>query len=147
MKRIPATYHEYPVVTKSGEILWLGQNTQLVMDGEKIVGFQSIARDVTQRRQAEEKLRRANEMQQKLLATAATAIFTLDPEGIITGVNEEFPPSHRVRARRGDRKILRYVFYRPSDEACAIRESALEASVFKRQCAVRAKDGRNLRFR
>ncbi len=95
VKRIPATYHEYPVVTKSGEILWLGQNTQLVMDGEKIVGFQSIARDVTQRRQAEEKLRRANEMQQKLLATAATAIFTLDPEGIITGVNEEFLPSHR----------------------------------------------------
>ncbi len=35
-------------------------------------------------------------------------------------------------------------FHRPSDEACAIRESALEASVFKRQCAVRAKDGRIL---
>ncbi len=57
VKRIPTTYYEFPLVSKNGAIFWIGQSTQLMMDGETIVGFQSIARDITDRRRMEMDLR------------------------------------------------------------------------------------------
>ena len=58
---------------------WEGWAAQLVM-----------LHDITEQKLAEERLRHANQEQQRLLSTAATAIFTLDSAGIVTGVNEEF---------------------------------------------------------
>ncbi len=50
LKKIPDTYYEFPFVTKNGEIRWYGQKTQLLMEKDSIVGFQSIARDITDRK-------------------------------------------------------------------------------------------------
>jgi|GEM_PF-875927 len=51
--RSPDTYSEIPILTKQGEIVWLGQNVQIEMDGDLVVGFRSICRDITQRKRAE----------------------------------------------------------------------------------------------
>jgi PAS domain S-box-containing protein len=69
VKKRPDTYHELPIRTKSGEIMWFGQNTQLLMEGDKICGFQSIARDITERKRAEKRLR-DSEKRFRLLAEA-----------------------------------------------------------------------------
>ncbi len=50
----PNTYYEFPVHTKSGDILWLGQNLQLLKRDGDTVGFQAVARDITRGRKAEE---------------------------------------------------------------------------------------------
>jgi PAS domain S-box-containing protein len=50
------TYYEFPVVTTDGQIVWIGQNVQLILDGGQIVGFQAVGRDVTQLKQAQESL-------------------------------------------------------------------------------------------
>jgi PAS domain S-box-containing protein len=50
------TYYEFPAITMNGEIIWVGQNVQLIMDGDKIIGFQALARNITQLRQAQEAL-------------------------------------------------------------------------------------------
>ncbi|MCX6134711.1 MAG: PAS domain S-box protein [Ignavibacteriales bacterium] len=50
----PNTYYEFPVQTKSGDILWLGQNLQILVHDGKVAGFQAVARDITRRREAEE---------------------------------------------------------------------------------------------
>ncbi len=64
VKKIPDTYYEFPFVTKNGETRWYGQKTQLLMEKGIIVGFQSIARDITDRKRlGEEKL----ETERKLL--------------------------------------------------------------------------------
>ncbi len=55
--RIPETYYELPVLAKHGEIIWIGQNVQLLIEGRRVVGFQAVARDVTDRRRVEEALR------------------------------------------------------------------------------------------
>ncbi|MBW1767972.1 MAG: PAS domain S-box protein [Deltaproteobacteria bacterium] len=51
------TYYRIPAITKDGKEIWLGQNVQLLKEGDKIVGFQAAARDITKRVQAEEALR------------------------------------------------------------------------------------------
>jgi PAS domain S-box-containing protein len=55
-ERAADTYAEIPIITKQGEIIWLGQNVQIVMDGDRVVGFRSICRDITQRKRAELRL-------------------------------------------------------------------------------------------
>jgi two-component system cell cycle sensor histidine kinase/response regulator CckA len=61
VKRIPDTYHEVPIVTHEGKTVWIGQNVQLIMEGDTIAGFQAICRDITDRKRAEEELRESEE--------------------------------------------------------------------------------------
>jgi len=56
VKKVPSTYYEFPMVTKDGKEVWLGQHVQLMMDSDRIVGFHAVARDITDRKQAEEAL-------------------------------------------------------------------------------------------
>jgi diguanylate cyclase (GGDEF)-like protein/PAS domain S-box-containing protein len=56
VKKIPNAYLEVPITTQDGREIWLGQNTQLVMEQGRVVGFQAIARDITERKLALEEL-------------------------------------------------------------------------------------------
>lgn len=58
-KKIPNTYYEFPLITKEGKEVWLGQNVQLIMTGDRVEGSQAVARDITERKRAEE-LQRAS---------------------------------------------------------------------------------------
>jgi PAS domain S-box-containing protein len=64
------TYFEYPIVTKTGAVHWLGQNVQLVLEHDRTVGFQAMARDITDRKLVQEDLRKSEE--RFALATRAT---------------------------------------------------------------------------
>jgi len=48
VKRIKNTYSEYPILTKEGQEVWLGQNTQLIVEDGQVIGFQSVSRDITE---------------------------------------------------------------------------------------------------
>jgi PAS domain S-box-containing protein len=65
--RVPNTYHEFPIITKDGHEKWLGQNTQLIVKDGNVVGFQAVARDISERKQAEvEREKLLSELQQAL---------------------------------------------------------------------------------
>ena len=59
--RTKTTYHEFPGVGPDGREIWIGQNVQLIYEGEKIVGFQALARDITAIKEAQEALRIARD--------------------------------------------------------------------------------------
>jgi two-component system sensor histidine kinase/response regulator len=61
------------MLTKRGETIWIGQNTQLVMKDDGLAGFQSIARDITERKRAEDELQRALATAQELRRKAEEA--------------------------------------------------------------------------
>jgi len=57
-ERKPTIYAEFPILSRSGEVKWLGQNSSLMFEGKKVVGFHSVARDITDRKRAEEEAKR-----------------------------------------------------------------------------------------
>lgn len=63
-KKETETYFEVPVITKSHKELWLGQHVQLSYKNKRLIGFQTIARDISQKKRMEEDLRKmTNELE------------------------------------------------------------------------------------
>lgn len=53
INRIQNTYLEFPIRTKEGRIVWLGQNASIVFEPgsrKRIIGFTALARDITEKR-------------------------------------------------------------------------------------------------
>lgn len=53
VNRIQNTYLEFPIRTKEGRIIWLGQNASIVFEPgsrKRIIGFTALARDITEKR-------------------------------------------------------------------------------------------------
>jgi two-component system, sensor histidine kinase and response regulator len=59
--RAPNTYYEFPIRRPDGERVWIGQNVQTLMLGDRVVGFQAVARDISERRKIEEELARTRD--------------------------------------------------------------------------------------
>ncbi len=78
--RIKNTYFEYPVITKDGREIWLGQNTQLLTKGYDVVGFQSVARDITDRKRVENALAEREKYLSVILNSISVGIFLVDAE-------------------------------------------------------------------
>jgi PAS domain S-box-containing protein len=78
-ERIPNTYHEYCIITKQGETLWLGQQVQLLMKDDRVLGFQSICRDITDRRKAEDSLRESEERFRQLAESVDDIFMLIQP--------------------------------------------------------------------
>jgi len=78
--RIPSTYLEFPMITQKGEEIWIGQNAQLLMEGENPFGFQALGRDITDRVKAERALRESQERIKAILKTSQVGIVAIDAE-------------------------------------------------------------------
>ncbi len=58
-KEIESTYFEFPMIRKDAGRVWIGQNVQLMRDGDGIVGFHAVARNITRQKQSENGLKKA----------------------------------------------------------------------------------------
>jgi PAS domain S-box-containing protein len=87
------TYFEFESFTQDGREIWIGQNVQIIKDGEKVVGFQAVARDITKLKQAQEALALArdqaldaNRFKSQMLAKISHELRT--PLGAVMGYAE-----------------------------------------------------------
>jgi PAS domain S-box-containing protein len=83
--------HHYETVRrrKDGSLLDISLTVSPVRDGEgRIVGASKIARDITDRKEAERKLRESEQRLTELLAAIPAAIYTTDAQGKITYFNQ-----------------------------------------------------------
>jgi PAS domain S-box-containing protein len=54
--RLADNYQEFRIICKTGELLWLGQNSKLILTENKVSGILCVARDITARKVVEQEL-------------------------------------------------------------------------------------------
>lgn len=72
------TRYEFPILTKQGATKWVEQNVVLVSRGKKVESFQCVVRDITQRKNSEEEIRRTNQFLDSVLENIPNMIFIKD---------------------------------------------------------------------
>jgi PAS domain S-box-containing protein len=107
----PNTYHEFPALATDGREIWFGQNVQLIFEGEKVVGFQALARDITAIKQAQEALRLARDQaleasQAKSLLLSKVSHELRTPLGGILGYGELLRDSTFGELSSGQQKAV-----------------------------------------
>ena len=86
-KKIRETDYEFAILTKDGQTVWLTQRVQLLMEGEDVVGFQSICRDITELKKAQIALQDSEQRYRQLVERAADIIYQIDVNGFFTVCN------------------------------------------------------------
>jgi PAS domain S-box-containing protein len=79
-QRSASSYDEFVAVARDGRELWIGQNVQLMLEAGRVEGFQAVARDITQRKAAEEALEQERRQLRDIVTHAPVAMAILDRE-------------------------------------------------------------------
>ena len=82
-----STYLEFPVRKKDGKEIWVGQHVRPIITGGRIEGFQGMAREITDRVNAQSELRAERDFVSAILDTAPSLIMVLDAQGHIVRFN------------------------------------------------------------
>jgi len=54
--KVGNTYFEFPIASKDGREIWLGQKVQPIVENGEITGYQGVARDITERKRLRDEL-------------------------------------------------------------------------------------------
>ncbi len=120
-----STTYEADILTKDGRRVTLEISSQLIYQDGAPIGVQGIARDITERKQAEEREREYEERLRLLVnGVKDYAIFLLDPEGHVATWNEG---ARRIKGYSADEILGRHFscFYRPEDVEAGVPEENL----------------------
>ncbi len=79
-RRQKSTFYELPMIDGHGHVRWIDQNVQLVFEGSEVVGFQTIAREITERKRAEFELQKSRNFIERIAATTPGILYVYDLE-------------------------------------------------------------------
>jgi len=88
---IPNTYYEVAITTKDGREMWFGQSVQLLRIGGRIWGMQAVARDITDRRQAQ------NQVTETLETLRNTLRGTIQAMSVAVSTRDPYTADHQKR--------------------------------------------------
>ena len=88
--RKEASYLEFPIVNSVGRSIWLGMNAQYIYGPEGVVEVTCIARDITDRRLVEERLKRSEEKYRGIIENMDLGLMEVNNEGIIVRAYRQF---------------------------------------------------------
>ncbi|MFN4082466.1 MAG: PAS domain S-box protein [Bacteroidia bacterium] len=89
-KGLNVTYNEFPIITKNGTLKWIGQNVQLIKNGNNITAIQAIARDITNLVQTQNELIASREFLNNILNAIPNPVFVKNRQHKWKLVNEAF---------------------------------------------------------
>ncbi len=84
----PSTYLEFPVITKNGEEIWLGQHAQLLESDMQVTGLMAIARDITDRHTNQKVLAQSEEKYRGIIQNLQYGLMEVDLDERIIYANE-----------------------------------------------------------
>jgi PAS domain S-box-containing protein len=79
--RTASSHDMFAAITRDGREVWIEQNVQLLCEGDRALGFQAVARDVTERRRAEEALEQERQQLRQIVTNAPVAMAIVDRDG------------------------------------------------------------------
>ncbi len=82
-EKIPNTYFEFPSISREGKEIWIGQNVQIVIKDNEVVELQSMARDITERKHAQEMVIQSEAKFRSLIQNSTDIITIVDSRGIV----------------------------------------------------------------
>ena len=88
--KIPTTYFEFPIVTKAGEQVWIGQSVQCHKNKNHEIELTALAIDITQRKKAERNLAKQEEKYRNIIANMKLGLIEKDLQHNIVYVNQSF---------------------------------------------------------
>ncbi len=144
----PAKGFNWEVVRKDGTQRHIEASVSLLKDSsDKPTGFRGIVRDITERVQAEESLRKSEELYTKLVATIPDVIIRTDLKGNILFVNDN---TLKIGGYRSDelegQSMIKFIA--PEDRNDAIKNITLmmEGKLEPKEYKLLTKDGREILF-
>jgi PAS domain S-box-containing protein len=85
-----STYHEFPIISKSGQEIWVGQTVDLSINERKEIYFFSMCRDITDRKKIEKQLLLNEEKYKSILENLELGLLEVDNEGIVIKAYPQF---------------------------------------------------------
>ncbi len=122
------TSFESPVYRKDGSVIWISESCRAIRNPHgELLYYEGTVEDITQRREAEEKLRHSEALYHSLVETLPQNIFRKDPQGRFTFANQQFcktlgrpleeivgktdydffPPELAEKYQRDDQRVLK----------------------------------------
>jgi len=141
IQKIQDTYLEFPVITKGGDIIWIGQSVQIITKGDQIVGFQAIARDITARILVEEALRESEKKYRRIFETSSDAIYLSTIDGAFMDVN---PAGEKMFGYTREELLninIAETYYNPDDRYLFIEKMKDEGFVANYPVTLKRRDG------
>lgn len=96
-KNVEETLFEFAIRTKFGDLKWVEQTAVLIIENDKITGFQCVIKDISEKREMENVLRnyeiaivQNQERLQSILDNATSLIYVKDLDGKYLLVNKQF---------------------------------------------------------
>ncbi len=83
-----STYLEFPVIRKSGQEIWVGQNVQLLENSHGVVGIMAVARNITARYEAQSALKISEEKYRSIIQNLQFGLMEVDLGGNIIFAND-----------------------------------------------------------
>jgi PAS domain S-box-containing protein/excisionase family DNA binding protein len=94
----PTVTYEHRVFDSHGRIRWIQWTDRLISDEERHgIGYQSVGRDVTEQKQAQQKLRESEDMYKMLIKASPDSIVMIDIEGKLVYVSDQTLELHGFR--------------------------------------------------
>lgn len=148
-KENPRRRFDWQLIAKNGDRVYIEQSITLRKDSEgKIIGFQGVVRDVTERLKAEDALHRSETKYRQLIEDAQEGIFQSTAEGRHITVNQAFA---NILGYESPEEVVKNIsdiphqlYVRPEDRAKILQIIENEGSVKGYEAEFYRKDGRKI---
>ena len=124
-EEISDTHREFPILTAGGDEIWIGQRVQLIHRDGDVVGIQAVARDITERKEAETRLRQSEQRLRTMFEKHSASMLLVDPDtGAIVDANASALDFYGYDLDELTSMYVRELNDLPAEEVAARRKAA-----------------------